>query len=464
LSIAGEGNNKCSATSRDEVRVKIVNAPQGVISATEVAAVGTAVEFDGSSSNITGGNISEYLWDFGDGITQKGINVKHIFEKPGEYRVALTIKAPELAAKCQTNKVWHTIKVNATPVADAGEDREVTVNRILVLTGAASSDADGGLTFYQWDFGDGNVANGLDVRHAWKKPGTYKVKLTVTDDTELPNKNNVDEIVVTVKPAAETTIETADIACVGETMNFELANLSKDADKDTLMWNFGDGNTQKAAVASNIFKKPGTYSVSVGGSIVGPLATNQMYVSKSLKVNHPPVVIPGSYRKTCPGTNVVFDASRSLDFDGKISEFDWNFGDGQSTKGKKVTHAFEKPGTYEVSLKVTDDSGSSCASKTETFNVFVNSTPKADAGPDIVAKVGGARDRVSFDASRSVDADGDALLYYWELSSGEEFDGERPGHSFLKPGNLTMNLTAADVHDLPCSYATDTVNIKVESR
>ncbi len=54
------------------------------------------------------------------------------------------------------------------------------------------------------------------------------------------------------------------------------------------------------------------------------------------------------------GQAVAFDASSSTD-DGEIVAYLWEFGDGSQAEGKNVSHAYENPGTYEITLWVTDD-------------------------------------------------------------------------------------------------------------
>lgn len=52
----------------------------------------------------------------------------------------------------------------------------------VTFDGAGSTDADGSITQYSWDLGDGTTANGVSVSHTYDQPGSYLVVLSVTDD------------------------------------------------------------------------------------------------------------------------------------------------------------------------------------------------------------------------------------------------------------------------------------------
>ena len=54
------------------------------------------------------------------------------------------------------------------------------------------------------------------------------------------------------------------------------------------------------------------------------------------------------------GEEVVFSGNDSVDKDGEIVRYFWNFGDGTNTTGKYVTHEYEKGGNYTVILIITD--------------------------------------------------------------------------------------------------------------
>ncbi|MCK4392332.1 PKD domain-containing protein [Candidatus Bipolaricaulota bacterium] len=62
--------------------------------------------------------------------------------------------------------------------------------------------------------------------------------------------------------------------------------------------------------------------------------------------------------------SVAFSAMLSEDPDGFIVKWEWDFGDGNSKVGESVTHTYNTPGTYDVTLRVTDDdSATATASK-----------------------------------------------------------------------------------------------------
>jgi len=71
---------------------------------------------------------------------------------------------------------------NRPPVANAGPDFSVTVTSNAQFNATGSSDPDGSISGYQWNFGDGNVASGFSVGHAYAATGVYTVTLTVTDN------------------------------------------------------------------------------------------------------------------------------------------------------------------------------------------------------------------------------------------------------------------------------------------
>jgi len=88
-----------------------------------------------------------------------------------------------------------------------------------------------------------------------------------------------------------------------------------------------------------------------------------------LPPNKPPVANAGGPYQGAPGYEITFTGKESYDIDGKIVSWRWDFGDGsKGSSGEVVTHAYKEPGSYKVTLTVTDNDG---ASSTDTTNAFI---------------------------------------------------------------------------------------------
>src|SRR6202011_3355042 len=71
------------------------------------AALGATVAFDGSASNDPDGAIVSYEWDFGDGSSGTGSNPTHVYTRPGDYLVRLSVTDDSGAV----DTVTHTVAV-----------------------------------------------------------------------------------------------------------------------------------------------------------------------------------------------------------------------------------------------------------------------------------------------------------------------------------------------------------------
>jgi PKD repeat protein len=70
------------------------------------------------------------------------------------------------------------------------------------------------------------------------------------------------------------------------------------------------------------------------------------------------------------GQNVTFDASQSVDI-GFIVSYEWSFGDGTNGTGAIVSHSYNKEGTYQVELNLTNNEG---VSSLKTFTITIGSS------------------------------------------------------------------------------------------
>ncbi len=160
----------------------------------------------------------------------------------------------------------------------------------------------------------------------------------------------------------------------------------------------------------------------------------------SPSVNQPPVA---SFAAT-PGfsTWIHFDASASYDPDGTIVSYSWDFGDRSSGTGVSEWHRYTAPGTYTVTLTVTDDDG---ATDTEVRTVQVGPTNQPPVASFTVSPPSpGIGEWVRFDASASYDSDGSITSYSWDFGDRTSGTGVSEWHRYTAPGTYTVTLTVTD--------------------
>ena len=205
LTVDDRTKTDCSSAS-DKILVNVNSSPKAVIASKDTSSVNQIVNFDSSSSTDLDGDKLCYTWDFGDGTSGSGNLVKHNYSKGGLYKVTLVVDDDKRTG-CSSSIEAHYIKVNTPPIASTGPNLVCCVDDEVEFDGSKSSDLDGDKLAYKWDFGDGETAEGVKVKHAYKKIGTYKVSLTVTDDSGVEGGFSTASFAATVNAEPVSKIE-----------------------------------------------------------------------------------------------------------------------------------------------------------------------------------------------------------------------------------------------------------------
>jgi hypothetical protein len=69
------------------------------------------------------------------------------------------------------------------------------------------------------------------------------------------------------------------------------------------------------------------------------------------------------------GKEIIFDGSKSSDPNGDPLDFYWDFGDGNFGKGERVSHIYQNPGQYSITLTVSDGMATSTATTTAKISI-----------------------------------------------------------------------------------------------
>jgi PKD repeat protein len=324
---------------------------------------GSPIVFDGTGSTDADGSIVAWAWNFGDGNSGTGASPTHTYQSDGTFTVTLTVTDNGGA----TNADSTTATITPSPIppsANAGGPYSGVVGSMINFDGTASSDADGTIALYAWDFGDGGVASGPSPTHSYSVDGSFTVVLTVTDNDGL---TSTDSTSASINPAGGNTPPVAQAngpysGTEGNAVQFSSnGSLDPDGSIATYAWDFGDGNTSATANPSHTYVAAGTYNVSLTVTDdAGDSASDATTASiEAIVFNAPPTADANGPYSGFVGDTIVFDGSASRDSDGAIVRYDWDFGDGTTAAdaGPAPTHVYAATGQYTVNLTVIDDAG-----------------------------------------------------------------------------------------------------------
>jgi PKD repeat protein len=224
--------------------------------------------------------------------------------------------------------------------------------------GSGSSDPDGSITSYVWDFGDGGSGSGPTTAHAYASAGARTVALTVTDndgatDTETGTASPVDPPPSNLVPVASFTV-----SCTGLTCSFDGSGSSDpDGSITSYVWDFGDGGIGSGPTTAHGYAAAGVRTVAL--TVTDNDGATDTETGTASPVGPPPsnLVPVASFTVSCAGLTCRFDGSGSLDPDGSITSYGWDFGDGGTGNGRVAEHAYASGGDRTVTLTVTDNSG-----------------------------------------------------------------------------------------------------------
>ena len=418
------------------------------------------VDFTDTSTD-TDGTIVSWIWDFGDSFTDSIQNPSHTYISAGTYQVTLTVTDNGGKSSFITKNVVVNPLVNQAPIISSITGNQTSFKPLVVKFTEASSDPDGFITQWDWNFGDGHTFSTTNSAlknpsNTYLFPGTYTVSLTVTDDG-LPDGTNKKTatssitFVVVPPPANQPPVAlfTVDSNNVLAPATILFTDASTDADGKIVswLWEFEAGSTifynsqtyQKSV--SHTFTKSGTYPVKLTVTDDGSL-TNTYILDIIVKNNAPVAILTASPNPVLSKNQVNFFGNNSYDIDGNITKYAWDFGDGiVITQGRSSeTHIYAKPGSYQALLTVTDNLGDS-----STASLLINVTNRNPIAritySSLTVKAPGS---LLFNGDTSIDDDGIIVSYSWSVSNSIVATTPNSTIQFTTEGIYVVSLTVTD--------------------
>ncbi len=377
------------------------------------------------------GSISSRSWNFGDGGTSTLQNPSHTYEADGTYSVTLTVtdNLGLTDATSQNVTVSSGGGGNVAPTADY----IFTNDGLTTLFDDLSSDTDGSIAAWTWDFDDGQVSTAKEVGHTFTAAGTYNVTLTVTDDD-----GSMDTMSQNVTVSNSNITPTADFTSSVNLSTVTFTDYSRDANPDGSItgwsWNFGDSSTSTQQNPSHTYAAAGTYTVQLtvtdNNSTTGNVSKNVIVDTGS--GNTPPVA---NFTFTTNHLAAAF-TDASTDSDGSVVSWSWNFGDSGTSTQRHPSHTYAANGTYTVQLMVTDDDGAT-HSTSKSVTVAANVPPVANFTFTTNHLVASFTDT-------STDSDGSVVSWSWNFGDSGTSTQQNPSHTYAANGTYTVQLTVTD--------------------
>ena len=241
------------------------------------------------------------------------------------------------------------------PEADFDYEPDVPYQNEIIQFKDSSSEGDGDIVGWNWDFGDGTTSAEHEPTHAYEDEGLYTVELEVVDENGLADTVSKEIIIESELKGPEADLSfTPEEPEEDEEVKFTDESIEGDGSIVEWTWDFGDGETSTEQEPTYVYDEEGTYTVELRVVDENELDDE---ISKEIDVKQlepPEADFAFSPEQPKEGEALQF-TDESTEGDGSIVEWTWDFGDGITSEKQSPTHYYSEAGTYLVELNVTDD-------------------------------------------------------------------------------------------------------------
>lgn len=414
------------------------------------------VTFMDYSASGSGTTITNWYWDFGDGTTSTLQNPSHVYTTAGIYNVCLVIVGNNGLTKCK-EQICVKVKVDGCGLPCGVKPLfKFKVDKCTVYFADNSGTNPGTtITSWYWTFGDATTSTLQNPTHTYATAGTYNVCLTTyAINTNGEECKNTYCYPVTVAGCGQT-----DPCNVSAKFDYKVdkctiyfADLSAAGAGTTITnwyWSFGDATTSTLQNPTHTYTTAGVYNVCltvVGTNAAGQQCKNQYCTQITVDGcgQTEPCNLAAKFTYKIDKCSAYFTDLSIAGAGTTITNWYWDFGDGNTSTLQNPTHVYSTPGTYLVCLVivgVNPTTGEQCKDR------FCQEIIAQGCGQTDTCLVAGKFDHkvdgcTVYFTDYSATSPGTIITYWeWNFGDGTTITGvQNPSHVYSAPGNYVVCL------------------------
>jgi gliding motility-associated-like protein len=311
-----------------------------------------------------------------------------------------------------------------------------------------NSSGTGTLT-YEWDFGGLGTSTQQNPEFLFTIPGSYDIELVVTNGTDYDTLTRENYIVYFNSPNADFSSPSDLLGCLPLTVDFTDGSTPGDGDITSWSWFFGDGSESEETNATYTYTTAGDFDVILEVQDENG-CQDIMEKEEFVSVKNPPVAnFSADQTASCLESLDVQFSNFSTGFG--VLNFDWDFGDGDTSSETDPLHTYSGLGSYNVRLAVEDANECTDTITKEDFIVLSEIQAAFELASDTICPgVNVPLNNTSIGAAS----------YVWNFGDGSSpVLEEEPEYAYTTSGEFVITLSVFAGPQCSSTY-TDTVFVE----